>query len=102
MGVIAMVALIALAWVACAIVAYATHTLGTLLLWSIPIPVTMLAWGITMQWLYLDRVNVFTLRMHRRSPAKEQRKAIRPAGNSEKAVRHPRHSEDGEHLDAAA
>jgi len=97
-----MVALIALAWIVCAIVAYATHTLGTLLLWSIPIPVIMLAWGITMQWLYLDRPNAFTLRMHRRSPAREQRKAIRRAGNSEEAVRQPHHSEDGEHLDAAA
>jgi hypothetical protein len=89
-----MVALIALAWIACSIVAYATGTLATLLLWSIPIPVIMLAWAITMQWLYLDRVNALTLRMHRRSraKAKDQRKAVRPAGNSE-GVRH---------LDAAA
>jgi len=89
-----MVALISLGWIACAIVAYATGTLGTLLLWSIPIPVIMLAWAVTMQWLYLDRVNAFTLRMHRRSSAKakEQPKAIRPAG----------HPEDVRHLDAAA
>jgi hypothetical protein len=101
MGVIAMVALIALAWIACAIVAYATHTLGTLLLWSIPIPVVMAACLTTMWWLYLDRVNVFTLRMHHRSPAKEQRKAVRQAGSPE-AVRQPRHSEDADRLDAAA
>jgi cytochrome c-type biogenesis protein CcmH/NrfF len=76
------------------LVAYATGTFGTLLLWSIPIPVVMLAWAITMQWLYLDRVNALTLRMHRRSSAKakEQPKAVRPAGNSE----------DVRHLDAAA
>ena len=96
-----MVALIALAWVACAIIAYATHTLGTLLLWSIPIPVIMLAWAVTMQWLYLDRVNAFTLRMHHRSSAGEKRQAVRQAGRPE-AVRHPRRSEDPERLDAAA
>ena len=75
-----MVALIALAWIACAIVAYATDTLGTLLLWSIPIPVVMAICLITMWWFYLDRVNVFTLRMHHRSPANEKRQAVRQAG----------------------
>jgi hypothetical protein len=28
-----------LAWIACAVVAYATHTLGILLIWSIPVVV---------------------------------------------------------------
>ena len=41
-----MVALISLGWIACALVAYATGTIGTLLLWSIPIPVITLAWVI--------------------------------------------------------
>jgi membrane protein implicated in regulation of membrane protease activity len=96
MEVITMVALIALAWVACAIIAYATHTLGTLLLWSIPIPVVMVAIVITMPRLYLDRVNVFPLRMHRRSQAKEQPTAVGREGTAEDT------SEDQERLDAAA
>ena len=89
-----MVALIWIGWIACALVAYATGTIGTLLLWSIPIPVIMLAWAITVQWLYLDRANARTFRMHRRSSAnaEEQPKAVRPAG----------HPEDARHLDAAA
>ena len=91
-----MVALIALAWVVCAIIAYATHTLGTLLLWSIPIPVAMVAMVITMQRVYLDRVNVFTVRMPRRSRAKEQPAAAGREGTAEDAA------EDEERLDAAA
>ncbi len=94
-----MVALIAIAWVVCAIIAYFAHTLGILLLWSIPIPVVMAAVLITMERLYLDRVNVFTLRTGRRSPAKEQRKAVRHQGTPED---HEGTSEDGERLDAAA
>jgi hypothetical protein len=96
MEVITMVALIALAWVACAVIAYATHTLGTLLLWSIPIPVAMAAMVITMQRLYLDRVNVFTLRMHRRSRPKDQPSAVGREGGAEDT------SQDEERLDAAA
>ena len=96
-----MVALIWIGWIACALVAYATGTIGTLLLWSIPIPVVMATCLITMWWFYLDRVNVFTLRMHHRSPANEKRQAVRQAGRPE-AVRHPRRSEDPERLDAAA
>jgi hypothetical protein len=96
MEVITMVALIAVAWFACAIIAYATHTLGTLLLWSIPIPVAMVAIVIIMPRLYLDRVNVFTLRMHRRSQAKEQPTAAGREGATEDT------SEDEERLDAAA
>jgi hypothetical protein len=93
-----MVALIVLAWIACAVLAYAAHTLGTLLLWSIPIPVVMVAGLITMQRLYLDRPHVFTLRMPRRSPAKERREVK----EQPKTVRHEGTSEEVERLDAAA
>jgi len=96
MEVITMVALIALAWVACALIAYATHTLGTLLLWSIPIPVAMVAMVIAMPRLYTDRVNVFTFRMHRRSPARKRPTAAGREGTAEDT------SEDEERLDAAA
>jgi hypothetical protein len=96
MEVITMVALIALAWVACALIAYATHTLGTLLLWSIPIPVALVAMVVIMPRLYLDRVNVFPLRMHRRPRAKERPAAVGREGAAEHT------SEDEERLDAAA
>jgi len=100
-----MVALIAIAWIACAIIAYFAHALGTLLLWSIPIPVGMLAVLITMERVYLDRVNVFTIWMHRRPaarqrhPAKEQPTAVRPEPTAEE---HEGAQEEVERLDAAA
>ena len=100
-----MVALIAIAWIACAIIAYFAHTLGTLLLWSIPIPVVMMAVLIIMERFYLDRVNVFTIWMHRRSaakerrPAEEQRTAVRAEGTSEE---HEGTPEEVERLDVAA
>jgi len=96
MGVMAMVALISLGWIACAIVAYATGTLGTLLLWSIPIPVALVTMMVIMPRLYLDRVNVFQLRMHRRSRAEERPAAVGREGAAEHT------SEDEERLDAAA
>jgi hypothetical protein len=96
MEVITMVALIALAWVACAIIAYATHTLGTLLLWSIPIPVAMVAMVITMPRLYLDRVNVSPIRTHRRSGAKERPAAVGREGAAEDTP------QEEERLDTAA
>lgn len=89
---IILVAIAWIAWIACAVVAYSTHTLGTLLIWSIPIPVIMGSLLISMRLLYLDRAYAFTLRRQRRSPAKEQRKA----------VPHERNAEDVERLDAAA
>jgi hypothetical protein len=87
-----MVILAAIAWIACAVVAYSTHTLGTLLIWSIPIPVLMVSLLISMRLLYLDRAHAFTLQRQRRSPAKEQRKA----------VPHERTAENVKRLDAAA
>ena len=87
-----MIILVAIAWTACAIVGYSTHTLGTLLIWSVPIPVIMVPLLISMRLLYLDGAYAFTLRRQRRSPAKEQRKA----------VPHERNAEGVEGFDAAA
>jgi hypothetical protein len=91
MGVMTMV-MAALAWIACAVVAYGTHTLGTLLICSIPVPVIMVSSLISMRLLYHDGAYAFSFRRQRRPPAKEKGKA----------VRRERDTGDVERLDAAA
>jgi hypothetical protein len=92
MGVMTMVMMAALAWIACAVLAYAAHTLGTLLIWSIPVPVIMVSWLISMRLLYHDGAYAFSFRRQRRPSAKEKGKAVRSE----------RHTGDVERLDAAA
>jgi len=85
-------AIASIAWIACVVVACSTHTLGTLLIWSIPIPVVMVSLLIGMRLLYLDRAQALRLRRQHRSPAKQE----------PKAVPHERNAEDVNRLDAAA
>jgi len=87
-----MVMMAALAWIVCAVVAYAAHTLGTLLIWSIPVPVIMVSWFISMRLLYHDGAYAFSFRRQRRPSAKEKGKAVRSE----------RHTGDVERLDGAA
>jgi hypothetical protein len=62
-----------IAWIACAIVAWSTHTLGTLLVWSIPIPVIMVSLLISMRLLYRDRARTLS---RSEGNADRQRKSI--------------------------
>jgi len=86
MGVIAVVILLPIAWIVCAIAAYSDRTLGMLLLWSIPIPGVMVPMMIWMRWRYNDRVHIWAPPRPHRSPhqgRRQQQAALRSLPRSD-------------------
>lgn len=76
-----MVIPLAIAWIACAIIAFSNHTLGMLLLWSIPIPGVMVPFLWWMRWYHHDEPHAAAVPRPRRSP--------RPSARQRHAVLQP-------------